>query len=221
MPEITAPSMDNSIKILIVEDNANFTESLKELIDLSERMEFTASFRSAENCLDALQNKSPKADVVLLDLQLPGKNGMTLIPELRRLIPDAEIIVLTSNDDYKTTVEAIRLGVSGYILKNASIGQISEAIYEVNDGASIIDPKLSRLVLDALLTTAAGCHETLSEREREVLELMAVGYVKKEVAYRLGISYRTVAQYTESIYKKLQVPNVAAAVAAAIRKGLI
>jgi DNA-binding NarL/FixJ family response regulator len=214
-------TMDEPIKILIIEDNVNFTESLKEMIELSERLEFSASFHSAEQCLDALKSKPPEADVVLLDLQLPGKNGMTLIPELRRLLPQTDIIVLTSNRDYQTTVEAIRLGVSGYILKNASIGEIRSAIYEINDGASIIDPQLSRLVLNALGTGDGSGNDTLTERERLVLELMAMGCVKKEVADRLDISYSTVAQYTESIYKKLQVPNVAAAVAAAIRKGLI
>lgn len=199
----------------------NFTESLKEMIELSGRLEFSASFYSAEQCLDTLKNEQPKADVVLLDLHLPGKNGMTLIPDLRRLLPQANIIVLTSNNDYQTTVEAIRLGVSGYILKNASIGEIRSAIYDVYEGASIIDPQLSRLVLNALGTSVDGNSGTLTGRERQVLELMAMGCVKKEVADRLGISYSTVAQYTENIYKKLQVPNVAAAVAAAIRKGLI
>ena len=213
--------MNKPAKILIIEDNANFTESLKEMIELSERLEFSKNFRSAEQCLDALGSEPLEADVVLLDLQLPSKNGMTLIPELRRLLPQTEIIVLTSNDDYQTTVEAIRLGVSGYILKNASIGEIRCAIHEVHEGASIIAPKLSRLVLNALGTTDTGSTDTLSRREHQVLELMAMGYVKKEVADQLEISYRTVAQYTESIYKKLQVPNVAAAVAAAIRKGLI
>jgi DNA-binding NarL/FixJ family response regulator len=125
--------------------------------------------------------------------------------------------VLTSDRDYHTTIEAIRLGVSGYILKNASIGEIRSAIYELNDGASIIDPQLARLVLNALCSDSTGGYGPLSEREHQVLELMAMGFVKKQVADRLDISYSAVAQYTESIYKKLQVPNVAAA----IRKGLI
>ena len=215
--------MPNPIRILIIEDNQQYTISLKLLIQLSERMELVASYLSAEAYLEASNSSiTAEVDIVLLDLQLPGKSGLQLVPVLSKEIPDSNILVLTQNDDYHTTLEAIRLGVSGYLLKDAPIASIREAIIDVYEGGSVIDPQLSRIVLKALSGDSNLDEENLlTHREQQVLELLSMGYVKKEVADRMEVSYRTVAQYTENIYKKLQVPNVAAAVATAIRKGLI
>ena len=214
--------MNSAINIVIIEDNKAFAASLKKMIELSEHMDCEQIYGSAETCLDAINDKTfPEANIILLDLNLPSKNGLTLVPLLRQNLPETDIIILTSNDSYLTTVEAIRLGVSGYILKDSSISEIRSAIEEVHQGGSVIDPQLSRLVLNALSSENFNEENPLSKRECEVLELLAMGFVKKEVAHRMDISYRTVAQYTESIYKKLQVPNIAAAVATAIRKGLI
>jgi DNA-binding NarL/FixJ family response regulator len=215
--------MNDAIHLLIIEDNKPYTKSLERMIEMSEHMQCMATFPSAEDFLTGLKDQVfTGIDVVLLDLHLPQKNGFQLIPTLRNEMPNANIIVLTQNDDYRATLEAIRLGASGYILKDSGIAVIRNAIQEVHEGGSVIDAHLSRIVLKALTgTPGAASDDVLSPREREVLELLAAGYVKKEVAAQLELSYRTVAQYTESIYKKLQVPNVAAAVATAIRKGLI
>jgi len=186
-------------------------------------MELVASYPSAEAYLEASDsNRTAEVDIVLLDLHLPGKSGLQLVPVLSKEIPDSNILVLTQNDDYRTTLEAIRLGVSGYLLKDAPIASIREAIIEVHEGGCVIDPQLSRIVLKALSSDSNLDEENLlTPREQQVLGLLAMGYAKKEVADHMEVSYRTVAQYTESIYKKLQVPNIAAAVATAIRKGLI
>ena len=211
--------MTQPIRILIIEDNRQYIESLKQMIDLSDRMEFVAAYTSAEAYMDSPQET---ADIVLLDLHLPGKGGLQLVPELTKELPDGNILVLTQNDDYHTTLEAIRLGVSGHLLKDAPIASIREAIIEVHEGGSVIDPQLSRIVLKVLSSGSdLESKNILTKREQQVLEFLAMGYVKKEVAARMNVSYSAVAQYTENIYKKLQVPNIAAAVAAAIRKGLI
>ena len=215
--------MPEAIKILIIEDNPQYTQSLQTMISVSEQMEFIASYESGEAYLESLsENTAEVADIVLLDLHLPGKSGLQLIPIIRKEMPESNILVLTQNSDYHTTIEAIRLGVAGYLLKDSPIASIREAITELHQGSSIIDPQLSRIVLQALSgNTEIDDENLLTEREQQVLELLAAGYVKKEVAERMGVSYRTVSQHTENIYKKLQVPNVASAVAAAIRKGLI
>lgn len=215
--------MPEVIKISIIEDNPQYTQSLQTMISVSERMEFIACYESGESYLESLdKNTVEDADIVLLDLHLPGKSGLQLIPIIRKEMPDSNILVLTQNSDYQTTIEAIRLGVAGYLLKDSPIASIREAITELHQGHSIIDPQLSRIVLQVLSGNSEVSNENLlTEREQQVLELLATGYVKKEVGQHMEISYRTVSQYTENIYKKLQVPNVAAAVAAAIRKGLI
>lgn len=212
------------IRIVIVEDNAAYARSLQEIIAASEDMECVGRHATAGACGRAFkQDPPPEPDIILLDLKLPDGGGLSLVPLLRERAPDAGIVVLTSNDDYRTVLEAIQLGVVGYVLKDTPVADLRRTIREVNEGGSVIDPQLSRLVLNAFCNGKAGNDRKspLSERERQVLELMSMGHVKKEVAEKLGISYSSVALYTSNIYEKLQVPNVAAAVAAAIRKGLI
>ena len=214
--------MNHPILIVVVEDNPAYARSIQEIISFSEGMECSGVYRSAEDCAHAFQSATPpRVDVILLDLKLPGKSGMTLIPFLRNAAPQAAILVLTSNDDYRTTLEAIQLGVAGYVLKDTPVVALRQAILDVHEGGTVIDPQLSRLVLKAFQDKGIGEGNPLSKREREVLELMAMGYAKKDVATELGISYSAVALYTANIYQKLQVPNIAAAVGTAIRKGLI
>lgn len=214
--------MTSPIRIIVVEDNKRYAESLKAIIETAKDMLWVVRFASSEACIASFNSEqAPEADIILLDLKLPGKNGLSLVPVLKQFAPAANILVITQNDDYHTTLEAIQLGVSGYILKDAGIADIRNAIRDIHEGGSVIDPQLSRLVLTALTSDDATIDNPLSQRERQVLELMAMGYVKKEVADQLGLSYRAIALYTENIYKKLQVPNIAAAVAAAYRRNLI
>ncbi|MDZ8117565.1 response regulator transcription factor [Pontiella agarivorans] len=214
--------MNEPVQITIIEDNQAYAKSLQQVIDCTPGMKFRHLFNSAELFAEYLTRKEIETtDLILLDLHLPGKNGLTLVPSIQNALPDTKILILTQNDDYLTTLEAIRLGVHGYILKSSAISDIRSAIYDVHDGGYIIDQRLSGLLLHTLTAEDDSENRMLSERESQALKLMAMGYVKKEVAEQMGVSYRTVAQYTERIYSKLQVPNIAAAIATAIRKGLI
>ncbi|MGJ8641554.1 MAG: response regulator [Opitutaceae bacterium] len=209
-------------KVLIIEDNQSYAYSLQEMIDTAQDMAWIATFHRGEDCISALKDDaSLRPDVILLDLHLAGKDGLVFIPVLKQLLPEIEIIVLTQDDNYLRTLEAIRLGVSGYILKNVSVMVIWNAIREVRQGGHIIDPRLSRLVLQVLTSEQVPEEGTLSKREKEVLEQLAMGHVKKEIADNLELSLHTINRYTENLYKKLKVSNVASAVATAIRKGLI
>lgn len=214
--------MKNLIRIAVVEDNQTYARSIQEIIGASKNMECVGVYSSSEDCSSAFQSSDPPpVDVILLDLKLPGKSGLALIPILRNTAPKAAILVLTNNDDYRTVLEAIQLGVVGYVLKDTPVAELRRSIEEVHEGGSVIDSQLSRLVLKTFHDKSEGEDNPLSERERQVLELLAMGYVKKEVATELGLSYSAIALYTANIYEKLQVPNIAAAVGAAIRKGLI
>lgn len=214
--------MSQNTRILIVEDNAAYAESLQEIIGASEGMECIGRHATVGSCRRAFEQETPpEADIILLDLKLPDGGGLSLVPLMKERAPDTNIVVLTSNDNYRMVLEAIKLGVVAYVLKDTSVAELRRIIREVHEGGSVIDPQLSRYVLQALRDEVSIETDPLSAREREVLELMARGYVKKEVAEKLGISYSAVALYTSNIYEKLQVPNVAAAVATAIRKGMI
>lgn len=215
--------MNKPIRIAVIEDNRAYARSIREIIASTDDMQWVSEYPNSECCLQAFQEPSPPdVNVILLDLGLPGKSGITLIPTLRKACPHAAILVLTSDDNYRTVLEVIQLGVAGYILKNTPVADMRRAIRDVHEGGSVIDTQLSRLVLNSFRASESDCDDNpLSNRERQVLELLAIGYVKKEIAAELSISYSAVALYTANIYEKLQVPNVAAAVGAAIRKRLI
>jgi DNA-binding NarL/FixJ family response regulator len=212
-----------TIRVLVIEDNTSYRQSLQDTIEAAPDMIMAASFARGEDALDALNADecTIRPHVILLDLHLPGKDGLNFIPPFKHILPNAEIIVLTQDDNYLNTLEAIRLGVAGYLLKSVSINDIWNAIREVKQGGNVIDPRLSRLVLNVLTSSQTPVENPLSEREQQVLEQLAMGYVKKEIADNLQLSIHTVNRYSENLYKKLQVSNVAAAVAKAIRKGLI
>ena len=159
----------------------------------------------------------------MLDINLPGLSGLDALPRLKQLLPSTDIIMLTQHDDYTNVLTALQRGAAGYIIKDGTINDIHQAIVEVHGGAAVIDPRLSRIVLTTLVGNRSDPEESfhLSMREAEVLGALADGLTKKEIAYNLNISYHTVDQYVRNIYEKLKVPNIAAAIATGIRKGLI
>ena len=214
--------MDQITTVMIIEDNKAFTKSLRDIIELTTGMECLGHYHSAETGLDALKGAAtPKPDILLLDLNLPGESGLTMLPILKKESPETEIIILTQNNDYHTVLQAIHLGASGYLLKGGTIAAIRETIREVSDGATYIDPQLSRMVLTVLCRGDTPAENPLSPREIEALELLALGYSKKEAADMMDLSYHSVSTYVRNIFKKLEAPNIAAAIATAIRQGLI
>jgi DNA-binding NarL/FixJ family response regulator len=210
--------MKHPIRILIIEDNQNYLNSLKQAMTLLDEVEYASGYGSFE----AFQHAAPDApDLILLDINLPGISGLDALPEIKQMMPATEVIMLTQNDDYPNVLTAIQRGASGYIIKGGSVKEIHQAILDVYHGASVIDPRLSRIVLSTLAGTSDTQENLLSEREVEVLNALADGLTKKEVAHTLDLSYHTVDLYTRNIYEKLKSPNIAAAIATAIRKGMI
>jgi len=212
--------LSKNIDVVVVEDNEAYAKMLRHILDQNPALNCREIYPSAEAFADELDTIDHEPEVILLDLHLPGRDGLSLIPLLNQKLPETRILILTQNDSYLQTLEAIRMGAGGYILKNSSSDEIERSIVEVSEGGCVIDSKLCKCVLEVMDSKAIP-EQLLSPREHQILELLAVGYSKKEVAAHLTIAYRTVAQGTERIYKKLQVPNVTAAVAKAIRNGII
>ena len=211
-----------NISLMVVEDNRTYRESLLHIIELSEGLECIGDFNAAEPCLKSLQaNPAHSPDLLLLDLNLPGDNGLTMLPLFRQIAPKTEVVILTQDDDYHSVLEALQLGANGYLLKGATVAEIRTIIREVSEGATYIDPQLSRFVMDALCRSGDTFESPLSIRESEVLTLLSQGYSKKEVAEKMGLSYHTVVSYVRTIFDKLESPNLAAAVAKAVRQKLI
>jgi DNA-binding NarL/FixJ family response regulator len=208
--------------VWLIEDHADSRRVLARVLNRAATMECPCAFGSCEDALKALPSAKPP-DVILLDIGLPGMNGIEGISRLKSLAPNTHVIILTVYDDQEKVFNAICAGASGYLLKNTDEEAIAVAVNEVMEGGSPINPRVARLVLNKFAMQAAPARQAygLSSREREVLELMVQGLIKKEIADRLSLSYHTVDNHLRSIYTKLQVHTRGGAVAKAVAENLL
>ena len=210
------------ITLAIVEDNESYRKSLLKIIKLADDMTCLGSFPSTEPYLKALKASAiEEPDILLLDLNLPGEYGLKMLPLLKETAPETDVIVLTQDSDFRTALEALHLDASGYLIKGASVEEIREVIRNVAEGGTHIDAQLSRVVLSVLCGHDVADKNPLSPRETQILKLLAQGFAQKEVAAQLELSYHTVCFHIRGTFKKLDVPNLTAAVAKATRQGLI
>lgn len=201
------------LKVAIVEDNAALLKNLKEMIQRLPGLSCVGAFPDAEQALAALPGLTP--EVVLMDINLPGMNGVECVRQLSRILPGTQVIMITVYDDSDTVFEALAAGACGYLLKPVQSARLAEAIQEVRDGGAPMSMSIARRVVQTfqqpVATTSAD--DQLWPREIEILALLAKGLLKKEIAEKLGISYWTVQTHVGRIYKKLHVQSRAQAVA--------
>ncbi|MFZ2642518.1 MAG: response regulator transcription factor [Verrucomicrobiia bacterium] len=193
------------ITVAIVEDDKNLREDLADLIASRKGFRCAGSFPSAEDALKSLPEKPP--DVVVMDINLPKMSGIDCTRELKSRLPETEVVMLTMFDDTKLIFAALRAGASGYLLKRAAPTELLAAIEQVCAGGSPMSPEIARQVVQffqAEKQTPADS-ENLSERERELLSLLARGRQYKEIADQLAISTDTVRSHIRRIYRKLHV----------------
>lgn len=215
--------MKENITIMLIEDHAGYREVIERSIKRETDMEITSQFGTAEIALRTLQNSVTPPDVILLDLNLPGMSGLEAIPWIKDYTPTAKIIVLSQSDNEADVFAAIQSKASGYLLKSATTQQINDAIRTVTDGGAPLDPSIANYILQKLNSSLAKepIGKELSERETEILQLLAEGLVKKEISDKLNISITTVAYHVKNIFYKLQVKNAPAAVGQAYKKGIL
>jgi DNA-binding NarL/FixJ family response regulator len=212
--------------IWLVEDNRIFATGVQRSVDRMDGLTCGGNFRSVELALDGMKS-GELPDVILLDVQLPGMDGITAISHLKELAPLSQIVILTVFDDADKIFRAVCAGASGYILKTSTGEQIGDAIRQVMDGGSPMTPEVARKVLDAFAKAGMdkGQKEEndydITDRQREILSLMAEGMVKKEIGEALGISVHTVSTHMQRVYDKLHVTTNTGAVAKALRERLI
>lgn len=211
------------INIWIIEDNERYRKSLITILEQNDDIKCTNDFDSCEAAISTIKkNKSSAPQVILLDLGLPGMGGIAGIPELLSLDDNLLIIVLTVFEDKRRVFDAIVNGASGYLLKSADSETIYKSIHQVLDGGSSLSPRIASHVLEAFSSMKKTKEENLlTPREKNILELLADGLIKKQVAEQLGISYHTVDFYVRKIYKKLQVNNISGALSQASKKGIL
>jgi RNA polymerase sigma factor (sigma-70 family) len=204
------------ITISIVEDNEKLRGTLAKVIGRAEGFRFASDYGSAEDALAGLPKVKP--DVVLMDINLPSMNGVECVRQLKALLPATQVMMLTVYEDTENIFNALAAGASGYMLKRTPAKELIEAIHEVKRGGSPMTTHIARKVVQSFQKTsgqqqAANELSELSEREQQVLDLLAQGLIYKEIADKLSISYETVHTYIRRIYEKLQVRTRTEAVA--------
>lgn len=197
---------DTRIRVAIVEDHAELRESWSALIDSATGMECVARCVSGEDALTTIPPLIP--DVVLMDINLPGMSGIDCTRQLKALIPSVQVIILTIYEDHERIFQALQAGASGYLLKRTPPDAILAAIVEVRQGGAPMTSEVARKVVQSFRKPPAspGLSEArLTQREEEILGLLAKGYVTKEIANQLGISFFTAQTHLKNIYEKLHV----------------
>jgi DNA-binding NarL/FixJ family response regulator len=219
---MNASSIAGKILVWLIEDNADFRRMVAWQINQIGDLHCARAFSTCEDALKALQDQ-PSPQVILCDVGLPGMNGIDGISAIKAIVPAAFVIMLTVHDDHQKVFGAICAGASGYLLKDASEETITSAIHEVLNGGAPMNPRVARLVLNRFARENAAPRDTygLSAREKQILELMVEGLIKKEIADRLGVSHHTVNNQLRSIYDKLHVHTRGGAVAKALKERLL
>lgn len=205
----------------IVEDHAAFRRTLVRLLATETDLQCPRDFDSCEKLLAAL-SESNAPDLILLDVGLPGMSGLDGIRLIKERAPKTLVVILTVFEDDDKVFQAICAGAAGYLLKTSSGADITQAVRDALAGGSPMNPRIARRVLDMFSKLAPKQRDYgLSDREKEILQLMTTGLIKKEIADRLSLSVHTVDTYLRRIYEKLEVNTRTGAVAKALKEGLV
>jgi two-component system, NarL family, response regulator NreC len=209
-----------TIRVLIVDDHAVVRTGLRRVIDAEPDLETVAEAPDAERALyEAIENKP---DVALMDVVMPGKSGIEGMPALLQAVPDVKVLILSMQDDPRYVREAFDAGASGYVLKEAADTEVVSAIRAVAAGERYVHPSLgAKLVAAEAEERRRAEEDPLSDREREVLRLLALGHTNQEIAQMLFISVRTAETHRAHIMQKLQLASRAELVRYALASGLL
>jgi len=195
------------IKLAIVEDLDEVREGLLQFLSLNPEFKVLDTFKTAEEAIYDLPALKP--DIVIMDINLPGINGIDCIREVKNKIPKAQFMMFTVYENDEKVFEALKAGATGYLLKNTGLLQLVEALKELYNGGSPMSANIARKLVNIFQEQekARVPVEELSQRENEVLQQLAKGLLYKEIAEQLNISTATVRQHIHRIYEKLHVQN--------------
>lgn len=216
--------MTNKKKVVIAEDHQLFREGLKALLKIDSDLEVVAEARDGLEAIHCVRKHQPH--LLLLDISMPKLNGISVVKDLRDQYPDMKILVLTIHQSDQYVLETFKAGVNGYCIKDASRRELITAIESILAGRTFISPGIADDVLEGYLSGRKTLKErsdweTITQREREVLKLLAEGYINKDIGDMLHISIKTVEKHRANIMSKLDLHNAAALTAYAIEQGLV
>ena len=212
------------IRILVADDHLIIRQGLRLILEIEDDFEIVAEARDGAEALQLCAEHNP--DVVLMDLRMPGMDGLTAIEKLRSSLPGVAVVILTTFNEDELMLRGLRAGARGYLLKDTDRNTLFNTIRAAARGETLVKPEIMARVLSQASSQISakensGVAVELTDRENEVLQAVARGERSKEVAVHLGISERTVKAHLASIYSKLGVDSRAAAIAIAAQKGLL
>jgi DNA-binding NarL/FixJ family response regulator len=216
--------MEKSLRIVLAEDHTILREGLRALLSADPNFEIVGEARDGRDAVRCVEKLVP--DLMLMDLSMPRMSGMDAIREIKKRYPEIKVIALTVHKTEEYLLTTLKAGADGYVLKDSTFKELAMAINNVMEGKPYLSPGVSEKVIEGYLvgkesSRSVSSWETLSQREREVLKLIAEGYKNKEIAEDLCISLKTVEKHRANLMKKLDLHNAAALTVYAVDKGLV
>lgn len=216
--------MRNKTRVLIVDDHTLVRDGLRALLALSTDIEVVGEANNGKEALEKVRELAP--NIVLMDLAMPIMGGLEATRRIRKEFPETKVLALTQYDDREYIIPVIEAGARGFVSKMAASSELSSAIDAVVKGGSFLSPTAAAVLIDECQLRTSSDEEKdpyqqLTDREREVLKLVAEGYTAKEIAEMLVISVRTAESYKTSLMQKLNIRNRTDLIKYAIRKGII
>ena len=220
------PARDSApIRVLVVDDHELFLQGLQTVLEIEDDISVVGRAADGQEALALASGTSP--DIVLMDVRMPGRDGIAATGAIKRAVPHARIVMLTVSDEESDLFEAIKAGAVGYLLKSISPHEVADAVRAVHNGQSLISPSMASKLMAEFAAMARGSDDRprahaphLTARELEVLKLVAEGRANREIARKLFISENTVKNHVRNILDKLQLHSRMEAVMYAVRQGL-
>lgn len=220
-PPARPDQVDQETELWLVEDNEPFRTTIRDLINETAGLHCVFAFASCEEALAHLETEVPP-DILLMDIGLPGLDGIEGMKKVKSLAPSIQVIMLTVFEDNERIFHAICAGASGYLLKSASPIRIIDSLKEILTGGAPINSHIARKMLEMFSRIAGPSGDYgITPAEKGILRLLVEGEPKKQIAHQLGISFHTVDTHLRNIYRKLQVHNQSGAVAKVLKHRLL
>lgn len=211
------------IKVMVVDDHKMIREGLKQILEFDGDIEVVAEADNGKDCLKKLRTGEAKPDIVLMDINMPVMNGIDALQSIRKKRTKLKVLMLTVHNEIEYLLKAVDIGIDGYILKDSEAMELVRAVKAISFGETFIQPSLIPMLNSKLIARDMDQEkmERLTDREIEVLKLVAIGLFNKDIAKRLEISERTVKNHMSSIFKKLTCTDRTQVAVFAIRNNMI